>query len=215
MINLANGTTTHLVTDTKFQWNGYTMNSAVVLGTHDDAFVINGPGSVYPNYSTAGRLLSFSTQADATHTPHIAWTLTDHYTGQPTLANGVLYANDGGNLVALDELTGDTLWNWTPPTGSLTGTMIATDNVLFASTGTTTYAVDLSTHVPDWSYGVSGKLALSDDTLFVAGSNGTLYAFSVPEPSTVGLAAAAIMLFIGRRARRVRKEDARLLRKPE
>jgi outer membrane protein assembly factor BamB len=198
MINMSTGATTYLVNDTNFQWNGYTMNSAVVLGPNNDAFSINLPGSVYPNYSSAGRLIAFNTQADATHTPHIAWVLSDQYSGQPTLANGVLYADDGGNLVALNELTGATLWSWTPPSGSLTGTMVATDNVIFASTATTTYALDLNTHAPDWSYPVSGNLALSDNTLFVAGANGTLYAFAaqVPEPSTLCLGIVGIALLL-------------------
>jgi len=208
MIDLATGSTAHLVTDTQFQWNGYTMRSAVVLGSHHDAFAINEPGSVYPSYSGAGRLISFDTQADATHTPHIAWVLSDHYTGQPTLANDVLYANDDGNLVALDEVTGNLLWSWAPPKGSLTGTMVATDNVLFASTATTTYALDLDTHLPDWSYDVSGKLAVSDGMLFVAGSNGTLYAFQVPEPSTLGLAMFWGAMLAGRRGRRRRPARA-------
>lgn len=185
MIDLATGSTTYLVTDTGFQWSTTTMNSAVVLGTHNDAFAINEPGSVNQIMSFASRLISFSTQADATHTPHIAWVLTDHFTGQPTLANGVLYADDGGNVVALDELTGNTLWSWTPPNGILGGPMIATDNVLFLTTSTTTYALDLATHQVDWSYGISGKMAYSDDTLFVTNSsNGTLYAISTPEPSS-------------------------------
>lgn len=203
MIDLATGSTSFLVTDTNFQWNGYTMNSAVVLGSHNDAFSINEPGLVYPNHSAAGRLLSFSTQSDATHSPQIAWVLSDHYTGQPTLANSVLYANDGGTLVALDELTGKSLWSWAPPGGSITGTMIATDNVLFVSTATSTYALDLTTHVPDWSYNISGTLALSDNTLFVAGTNGTLYALDLPEPSMVGPALFGTASLAAMRRRRM------------
>ena len=211
MINLATGSTTYLVTDTSFQWNGYTMNSAIVLGSHNDAFTTNEPGSVYPNESSAGRLLSFSTQADATHTPHIAWVLSDHFTGQPTLANGVLYADDGGKVVALDELTGNTLWSWTPTSGTLTGPMVATDNVLFLSTTTTTYALDLATHQADWSYGISGNLAYSDGTLFVGGSNGTLYAISTPEPSAIGFVVLAFGLLMRTRRRDYCRKSAAIL----
>ena len=206
MIDLASGSTAYLVTDTKFQWSGYTMNSAVVLGSNHDAFSINEPGSVDSGYSFAGRLISFDTQADQTHTPHIAWVLSGHFKGQPTLANGVLFANDGGSLLAMDELTGNTLWAWSPPSGSLTGTMIATDNLLFASTATTTYAVDLDTHIPDWSYNVSGNLALSDNMLFVAGADGSLYAFAVPEPAAASVfivwAGWLLVMRSGKRARR-------------
>ena len=204
MINMSTGVTTYLVNDTSFQWNGYTMNSAVVLGPDNDAFAINLPGSVYPNYSSAGRLICFNTQADATHTPHIQWVLSDQFSGQPTLADGVVYADDGGNLVALNELTGTELWSWTAPTGSLSGTpMVATDNMLFASTTTTTYAIDLGTHQADWSYAASGNLALSDSTLFIAGTDGALYAFAVPEPScAVWVIAASALLIKPIRVRR-------------
>jgi outer membrane protein assembly factor BamB len=198
MFNLATSATSYQV-NTVFNWAGYTMNSAVVLGPNNDAFAIAGSG-------TAGALLDFSTQADSTHTPHITWSLTDQYIGQPTLANGVLYVNDGGRLEALNELTGALLWSWTAPSGSLKGTMIATDNLLFATTSTTTYAIDLNTHLVDWSYGVSGNLALSDNMLFVAGSTGTLSAFMVPEPSTLCLTIlGSIMLVAIRRPRQRRR----------
>ncbi len=51
-----------LVTDPNYQWNGYTMNSAVVLGPHADAFSINDPGDVYPIPFTTGRLIQWSLQ---------------------------------------------------------------------------------------------------------------------------------------------------------
>jgi hypothetical protein len=156
------------------------MNEAVTLGTHDDAFAINEPGSVYPGYGPNGRLLMFDLRADATHTPHIGWVLSDHFTGQTTLANGVLYVNDGGMLAALDELTGSPLWTWTPPSGSLTGTIIATDNLLLVGTGAATYAIDLVTHQTVWSWPVSGPLALGEGVLYIAGADGTVTAFTAP-----------------------------------
>jgi outer membrane protein assembly factor BamB len=178
IIDRATGNTTYLVTDNAYQWNGYTMNEAVTLGTNNDAFAVNEPGSVYPSYSANGRLLMFDLRADATHTPHIGWVLSDHFTGQTTLANGVLYVNDGGILVALDELTGSPLWTWTPPSGSLTGTIIATDNLLFVGTDSATYAIDLVSHQSVWSYPVSGHLAWGEDVLYVAGATGTVTAFT-------------------------------------
>ena len=180
MIDRFSGTTRYLVTDNAFQWNGYTMNAAVTLGTHSDAFAINEPGSVYPGYGPNGRLLMFDLHADATHTPHIGWVLSDHFTGQPTLANGVLYVNDGGILAALDELTGLPLWTWTPPAGTLTGTIIATENLLFAGAGAATYAIDLVSHQAVWSYPVTGSLALGEGVLYVAGSDGTVTAITAP-----------------------------------
>lgn len=199
IINRATGATTYLITDTGFEWSGYTMNSAVVLGSQHDAFSTNGPGSVYPQYSSAGRLIKWALQADATHTPHIAWELDDHYLGQPTLANGVLYVNDGGILVALDELTGQKLWTWTPPTGSISGTMIAADNLLFVGAGAKTYAIDLASHTYDWAYPAAGVMALSDDTLYIAAGDSSVYALSVPEPTSLTLAGAGLLIAVRRR----------------
>ncbi len=174
------GTTVYLVVDDAFQWDGYTMNTAVVLGDHSDAFAINEPGVVYPGYGDAGRLLRFDLRTDGTNQPHIGWVLSDHFTGQPTLANDVLYVNDGGILVALDELTGSRLWAWAPsPSESLTGTIIATDNLLFVGTGAATYAIDLLSHKAVWSYPVTGALAYGDGVLYVAG-NGLLTAIAAP-----------------------------------
>lgn len=200
MINPVTGTTTYLVTDTGFQSYGH-MGSAVVLGTHNDAFGVNGPDAPYPDATAPGRLLAFSTQADATHTPHIAWVLSGHYTNQPTLANGVLYVDDGGKVDALDELTGSTLWSWTPPSGTVGGTLIATDNVLFVSTTTSTYALDLTTHQADWSYSVSGNMAYSDGILFIDGTYGTLYTFATPEPSSIGFVILGFGLLMRSRRR--------------
>ncbi len=181
------GQTVHLVIDQNFQWNGYTMNSAVVLGTNHDAFAINEPGSVYPNYSGSGRLLMFDLRSDGTNQPHIGWVLQDHFTGQPTLANGVLYVNDGGSMVAFDEVAGARLWAWGPsPLGSVTGTIIATDNLLFVGTGAATYAIDLVSHRAIWTYPAAGDLAFGDGVLYVAGANGILTAFSA-EPVAIPL----------------------------
>lgn len=187
MIDRFSGATVHLVIDNGFQWNGYTMNSAVVLGTHSDAFAVNESGSIYPYYFGSGRLLKFDLRDDGTNQPHIAWALQDHFTGQPTLANGVLYLNDAGTLVAFDELTGARLWAWVPPPSeSLTGTIIATDNLLFVGTGAATYAIDLVSHTTVWSYPATGDLALGDGVLYAAGANGTLTAISAQSIS-VGL----------------------------
>jgi hypothetical protein len=188
VINLSNGATAASVVDPIFNWTGYTMNAAVVLGANHDAFTING-----------GRLVSWDTTLDATHTPHIAWSLTGGFSGQPTLANGKLYVEANGAVSVLDEATGNPLWTWAPTTGSLIGPLIATDNLLFASSSTTTYAVDLKTHSAVWSAGVSGPLAFTDSTLYVAGSDSAVYAFAnaVPEPKSyilLGLGVAGLLL---------------------
>ena len=179
------------------------MNSAVVLGTNHDAFTISG-----------GRVVCWDTTLDSTHTPHISWSQASNYAGQPTLANGVIYTLNGGTLNALNEQTGSLLWQWWPSGGGvLTGTMIATDTDLFVQTASTTYAVDLASHQSVWSYAISGSLALSEGKLYVAGSNGTLTAFMVPEPATLLLLVVGIisLLGFGRRRRSTRVDELRLV----
>ena len=179
MIDRFSGRTDYLVTDNNFVWDGYTMYGTVVLGAHNDAFAIDQSGT--SSYSGSGSLLMFDLRSDGTNTPHIGWALTGSFIGQPTIANNVLYVNDGGILVAFDELTGSRLWAWgAASAGSLTGTIVATDNLLFVGTGTTTYAIDLGSHQAVWSYPVSGDLAWGDGVLYVAGASGTLTAIGAP-----------------------------------
>jgi outer membrane protein assembly factor BamB len=192
VLNLLTGATAASVVDPTYSWGGYTMNSAVVLGSNHDAFAING-----------GRLVCWDTTLDPTHTPHIAWSKTASFSGQPTLANGQLYTIAGGSLNVLDELTGNTLWTWTAPGGAISGPMIATDNLLFAQSGGSTYAVDLASHASVWSYPITGTMALSDSTLYVGSGSGSVYAIAIPEPATSLVAVTVIPLtLIARRRRR-------------
>jgi hypothetical protein len=193
-LNLANGTMAANVVDPIYNENGSTVNAAIALGSNHDAFTING-----------GRLMCWDTTLDATHTPYIAWSATNGYTGQPTVANGRVYALAGGTLNVLDEDTGSVLWQWRPAGGVLQGTMIVTDSHLFVETSSTVYAVDLASHQSVWSYAANGPLALSEGKLYVAGSNGTVTAISVPEPSTfvlLGMGAVGLLGFARRRRRR-------------
>ncbi len=167
MIKLSDGSTAAKVVDPVYSWNGYTMNSAVVLGPNHEAFTING-----------GRLVSWNTQLDSTHTPKIRWSLTSSFSGQPSLSKGHLYVVNNGALNVLAATTGKTVWTWTPPSGSLAGPLIVTDNLVFASTGTETYAISIGGRKAIWSYAVSGVMAFSDGSLYVAGSDGNVYAFA-------------------------------------
>lgn len=202
-IDRATGQTKYVITDNQFQWTGYTMHSAVVLGAHADAFSINEPGITDPGFGTQGRLIFWNLQEDSTHTPHIERVLSDQYHGQPTLANGVLYAVDGTSVAALDEITGNTLWSWAIPTGTPTGQLIATDNLLFVATDSTTYAVDLLSHSSTWSYPASGILALSGGSLYIGSANRFVYAFTlVPEPTSFAMLVCAITISTCARRRR-------------
>lgn len=164
VVDRRTGIVVRATADPHFVWQGYDMRLAPVLGSANNALVIQG-----------GRLVSFDTLSRSIH-----WELTGGYAGQPSVARGSIFAIRNGGLVVLDEATGAPLWSWAPPTGSLTGAVIVTDTHLFASTGAVTHAVDLFTRAHVWSYPAGGHLALSEDTLYVASSQGTLTAISLP-----------------------------------
>jgi len=92
-----------------------------------------------------------------------------------------------GYLHALDESDGSPIEGWLLWQPSLEGEsivtpMIVTDNLIFVSTASMTYAVDLASQTAVWSYGAGGHLALSDDgVLFIATSEGILHAISTLE----------------------------------
>jgi len=96
---------------------------APVLGGRRDALV-----------TQAGRLVAFDLRRG-----RVAWERRAGFAGTPAVANGVVYALDGGILVALDESDGRELWRWTPPT-IIDSNVIATVDHVFAATRTTTYA---------------------------------------------------------------------------
>lgn len=158
------GAQTQFVADPKFQWDGWSMNLAPVVGTHDDLIAIHD-----------GRLISFDTVQGT-----IRRELQGQYSGQPSVSRGRIYAITNGRLAVRDELSHAGLWTWQPPNENLTGPMIVTDKHLLVSSDANVYAVDLLTHRPAWSYPVSGQLALADNMLYVASTNGTLTAFHAP-----------------------------------
>jgi len=157
------GAPTLFVPDPNFEWNGWSMKLAPVIGTHEDIIAIHD-----------GRLVSFHTEQG------ILWEVQSQFAGQPSVAGDRIYAVDNGRLVVLDEVTHAALWSWQPPAGALAGPMIVTDTHLFASTAQAVHAVDLVTHQAVWSYPVGGHLAFAEGTLYVASADGTLTAFWSP-----------------------------------
>jgi autotransporter-associated beta strand protein len=176
VVNMTTGAAVATVLDPTPKTTPYTMNFAVALGARNDAFVINPD----PFTANDSRLVCWTTPTASQPTPAIAWSNARNFTGQPSVAAGVVYAIDGGNLDALSEATGELLWTWnTPPGQSLTGTLVVTNSDVFASSASTTYAIDLGSHQQVWSYAAGGQLALSEGVLYIAGPTGNLTAIEV------------------------------------
>jgi hypothetical protein len=152
------------IADPGFVWDGWSMNTAPVLGSVSDLLATQG-----------SRLVAFDL---AQH--DVKWQLVGGYVGTVTVANGVLYVRNGGGVDARAESDGSLLWSWTPPGEDAAGTLVVTDNLLFVSTATRTYALDLGLHGAVWSYPAGGALALSSQgVLCIAGADGRVAAVAM------------------------------------
>ena len=158
------GTVAYEIADPGFVWDGWSMNTAPTLGSAANVLATNG-----------GRLISFSLQSRS-----IGYVVTGSFRGQPTVANGVVYVANNGQVEARTENDGSLQWSWIAPDGPPVGPVIATKNLLLVSTAANTYAVDLASHAQAWSYPAGGHLALSaQGILFIAQSSGRLSAISM------------------------------------
>lgn len=137
-----------------------------VLGGANDLLVTNG-----------GRLLSFDLVGRT-----IAWQVAGNFGLTPAVAGGVIFAENSGRVEARSESDGSLLWTFTPPDGEpVAFPCVVSNNLLFASTGTTTYAVDLASHASVWQHQPGGALAVSARGVLVISS-----------PSDGGLTAIAL-----------------------
>jgi hypothetical protein len=158
------GAVAYEIADPGFVWDGWSMNTAPTLGGASNVVATNG-----------GRLISFDLASRS-----IGYALAGSFRGQPTVAGGVVYVANNGQVEARAEGNGSLQWSWTPPDGPPVGPMIATKNLLLVSTAANTYAVDLTSHAQVWTYPAGGHLALSaQGILFLAQSSGKLTAVSV------------------------------------
>lgn len=163
--------------DPSFEWNGWSIDGTAVVCGNGDVIAVHD-----------GRLMCFNIP-----THRLLWQLERGFAGQPSFAGGVIYAMDGGILVAIDPVSRGTLWSWSPPSGSLAGTLIVTDSHVLASTSTTTYAVSRTTHASQWSYPAGGALALGNNSLYIATPSGALHAIKVLDSPV----ATTLVRFVG------------------
>jgi len=164
VVNAATGAMAYEIPDPHFDWNGWSMDVAPVVTASGHVVATQG-----------GRLLSFDLAART-----VGWEQTASYKGNPTAVGDVLYVFNNNQVEARRESDGGLLWVWVPPTGSPVGTTIATRNLLFVSTASTTYALDLAARKVTWSHPAGGLLALSKDgILFISQASGALTAIRI------------------------------------
>jgi outer membrane protein assembly factor BamB len=153
----------------------YWLFSAPMLGATGDVIVYSGTGF-------SGRAAGSSEQAQSrvlvsydVTTKTYAWRSANAYLTHPAIANGIIYIG-GETLDALSEVDGHILWSWAPPAGNagFHRNIVATKNLVFASTDTKVYAIDLSTHQPVWEYPKPGMLAISASSVLYIVTGATL-----------------------------------------
>ena len=173
VLNRLTGEMVFSIPDPDFDWNGWSMNLAPVVGGADDIIVIHD-----------GRLISF----DITNR-NIRWQLAGNFSGQPSIANGIIYAINSGALTARAQQTGNQIWAWEIPADNINGTIIVTNSHLFVQTSSKVYAIDLNTHQDVWSATIpaNSNLTISGNSLYIAGADGSLKAIGFEQVTSPSL----------------------------
>lgn len=157
VIDRTTGAVVQSILDNSYLWSGYSMFSAPVIGAANSVAAVNTGN---PNNN---ELIDFDTSGGT-----IRWHIPGKYLGNPAYHAGVFYAWNGNplQLEARAETDGALLWSWSPPAGAAIqgyqNDVLLTDNLVFVSTGTSTYAIDLTTHQAVWSLPYGGRLAISN-----------------------------------------------------
>jgi outer membrane protein assembly factor BamB len=160
----------------------FDFSGAPVLGAAGSVFVMTVPPNSMAGFSPpyTRNLSNFNVGAGAQ-----AWSISGRYGEHPAYANGVIYVATNTSPVGLEahsETDGSLLWSWTPGSASETSVgsdVLLTDNLVFVSTNLATYALDLTTHQPVWSYPQAGSLALSANGILYIDNGHQLFAINV------------------------------------
>jgi outer membrane protein assembly factor BamB len=151
VVNAATGTELFSIQDPNFSWNGWSMHVAPTVGSRNNVLATQG-----------GRLISFDLTGE-----RIGWQVSGGFAGPVTVQDGALFVIKSGGVEARNEADGSLLWSWAPPEGSVSRAVIASRNVVFASTENRTYAIDISSRRHTWSYPSGGHLAVTPDGLLL------------------------------------------------
>jgi outer membrane protein assembly factor BamB len=167
LINRRTGHVDKTIPDPRFNWGGYSVGCAPVLGSRGNVLVTQG-----------GRLVNFDLALG-----NSSWEapVTTGYYGefsQPSLADGQVYYGKAALVQVFDEGTGHVLQSWSVPNGAnIESTIILTKNLFFVSTSGGTYAVNRQTAKVAWRTPEHGNLSLSSDgVLVIVGADGKVTA---------------------------------------
>ena len=196
VIRCRDGVEEFSIPDPNFEWHGWSMDMAPVLGGQNDVLVIQDLRLI--SFDLGTRSIRYEIDDGFGHSRY------NSYAGQPSLAKGVIYAINNSNLEARRQSDGALLWSWVPPFPyRVEGTVIVTDThvLLFIideetwetpGEGSAIHAIDLTTHQSVWSHhfqpvgvfehAVGGEIAWSEGRLYFARDDGVLTAFKLLNP---------------------------------
>lgn len=161
VIDRSTGEVKKSIPDRRFNWNGYSVGNAPVLGTNNQLFV-----------TQANRLIKFDLESD-----RVAWERPvgpeTEVAGQLTLSNGQIYHGRGNAISIRSETDGRLVRNWYVPGGGLIkSNVLAVSNMFFVSTTEGTFAVNLHGEPGYlWKHKAQGQISLSSEGILIITSN--------------------------------------------
>ncbi len=171
-IDIADGTNAFTIRDPDNAVQAYSVYGSPVIGSDGDILVVDGRGGA------VNHLVSFDVVSR-----DIRWSVPGSFRYDLAVADGIIYMVNGAQLEARDETTGARLWGWLPNEATTDPfqfgyntqppNVIATDNLVFVSSATQVYAVDIATRRSVWSFPKPGHLALSPNGILYIVENGT------------------------------------------
>lgn len=160
-------------------FTGYEVNGSPVLTSPGTVIAADYGSATWTNTTSVNALLKFNADKG-----YVDWRVPGAYSTTPAYANGVIYAPNKlpYRLEARAESDAALRWSWTPPIAGETSwnaEPVVTNNLVFVSTEKNTYALDLRTGKPVWSYPLSGRLALTRSGILYIQSAEALVAVNV------------------------------------
>ena len=157
----------HWMLNLNWNWDGYSMNTVPAIDG-GMAFIQQRPNLI-------GIDLAAQTNV---------WLVGGGVTGSPAAANGIVYAIIGDGVQAFSALDGTSLGGYqaTNDTG-IAWQPIITDDALFVASSSYTYIFDLASHQLLQTIPYGGKLSLANGRLYIAGQDGWLRVYKIPNVS--------------------------------
>lgn len=148
----------------------YNWGSTPVIDTNSNIIYCT-----HPSYLTAVDLTS---RQNIWQQPGVFWVDTKEFSGTvtPALDNDKLFAIEGTNLVAYNAADGVELWRFDPP-NRIVQPPVTANGLIFVTTATMVYALEIATQDVIWSTSNAGRLTISENRLYIAGFDGTVYAY--------------------------------------